>query len=191
MGLDMYMTISRKLSRKRKSEREVVKLLDSLAGKIPADSDGTLYVGGYTTNDDAIALGALLRSTKIGADVNTIRKVDGIWHLNKELMYWRKANQIHQWFVDNVQNGVDDCGSYVVDLCQIDELLYDIDLVLSNHSLADDVLPTQSGFFFGGTEYDKYYFSDLRETKRKLKPLRKRKAYRDETRYEFRYSSSW
>ena len=191
MGLDMYMTVSRKLSRKRKSEREVIKLLDSLAGKIPADSDGTLYVGGYTTNDDAIALGALLRSTKIGADVNTICKVDGIWHLNKEFMYWRKANQIHQWFVDNVQNGVDDCGSYVVDLCQIDELLDDIDLVLSNHSLADDILPTQSGFFFGGTEYDKYYFSDLRETKRKLKPLRKRKAYRDETRYEFRYSSSW
>jgi hypothetical protein len=191
MGLDMYMTVSRKLSRKRKSEREVIKLLDSLAGKIPADSDGTLYVGGYTTNDDAIALGALLRSTKIGADVNTIRKVDGIWHLNKELMYWRKANQIHQWFVDNVQNGVDDCGSYVVDLCQIDELLDDIDLVLSNHSLANDVLPTQSGFFFGGTEYDKYYFSDLRETKRKLKPLRKRKTYRDDTRYEFRYSSSW
>jgi hypothetical protein len=191
MGLDMYMTISRKLSHKRKSEREVVKLLDSCAGKLTADSDGELYVGQYTTDDDAKKLGALLRSTKIGADVNTICKVDGIWHLNKELMYWRKANQIHQWFVDNVQNGVDDCGRYVVDLCQIDELLYDIDLVLSNHSLADDILPTQNGFFFGGTEYDKYYFSDLRETKRNLKPLRKRKAYRDETRYEFRYSSSW
>lgn len=27
---------------------------------------------------------------------------------------WRKANQIHKWFVDNVQNGNDDCGSYDV-----------------------------------------------------------------------------
>ena len=30
--------------------------------------------------------------------------------------YWRKANHIHKWFVDNVQNGVDDCGSYYVSL---------------------------------------------------------------------------
>ena len=28
--------------------------------------------------------------------------------------YWRKANQIHQWFVDNVQEGVDNCSEYYV-----------------------------------------------------------------------------
>lgn len=27
----------------------------------------------------------------------------------KEIAYWRKANAIHRWFVDNVQNGTDDC----------------------------------------------------------------------------------
>ena len=31
-----------------------------------------------------------------------------------ELGYWRKANHIHKWFVDNVQNGVDNCGEYLV-----------------------------------------------------------------------------
>ena len=28
--------------------------------------------------------------------------------------YWRKANQIHKWFVDNVQGGIDDCRPYPV-----------------------------------------------------------------------------
>lgn len=31
-----------------------------------------------------------------------------------EIAYWRKANHIHKWFVDNVQYGVDDCGTYEV-----------------------------------------------------------------------------
>ena len=50
--------------------------------------------------------------------------------------YWRKANAIHQWFVDNVQDGVDDCRNAYVpreklielrDLCQevIDSLRVD------------------------------------------------------------------
>lgn len=32
----------------------------------------------------------------------------------QEVGYWRKANQIHNWFVQNVQNGIDDCGRYEV-----------------------------------------------------------------------------
>lgn len=30
----------------------------------------------------------------------------------EQVAYWRKANQIHRWFVDNVQNGKDDCRDY-------------------------------------------------------------------------------
>lgn len=29
--------------------------------------------------------------------------------ISENVMYWRKANAIHQWFVDTVQNGEDDC----------------------------------------------------------------------------------
>ena len=28
--------------------------------------------------------------------------------------YWRKANHIHKWFVDNVQEGIDDYREYYV-----------------------------------------------------------------------------
>lgn len=41
----------------------------------------------------------------------------------KEIGYWRKANHIHHWFVDNVQKGVDDCGIYVVHPVQLIDLL--------------------------------------------------------------------
>ena len=37
--------------------------------------------------------------------------------------YWRKANAIHQWFVDNVQHGVDDCREYLVERGQLQTLL--------------------------------------------------------------------
>ena len=37
-------------------------------------------------------------------------KSDRITNITEELGYWRKANQIHRWFVENVQDGVDNCG---------------------------------------------------------------------------------
>ena len=36
--------------------------------------------------------------------------------------YWLKANMVHKWFVDNVQDGKDDCGEYHVSKEQILEL---------------------------------------------------------------------
>lgn len=153
--------------------------------------------------------------------------------------YWRKANAIHQWFVENVQEGVDDCGHYYVkleqlaelrDICQrildagkekkknsdenditvqLDEVLEaQVESALSDNGpkvehplgglgvefvvtddpdllaqidawneqnppqlmtydqveLAEELLPTQSGFFFGSTEYDQGYIWDLENT---------------------------
>src|SRR4051794_5152402 len=42
--------------------------------------------------------------------------------INVTVAYWRKANQIHQWFVANVQDGTDDCGRYYVTREQLAEL---------------------------------------------------------------------
>lgn len=42
-----------------------------------------------------------------------------------EVAYWRKANQIHNWFVENVQNGIDDCGYYEVSKQELQGLLAD------------------------------------------------------------------
>ncbi len=81
-----------------------------------------------------------------------------------EAGYWRKANQIHNWFVQNVQGGVDECNPHYVENAQLEELRELCKQVLADHSKAEEILPTGSGFFFGGTEYDEWYFSDLEDT---------------------------
>jgi hypothetical protein len=78
--------------------------------------------------------------------------------------YWRKSNQIHNWFVDNVQDGEDNCSAYYVTREQLEQLKATCIEVLENKSLAEDLLPTGAGFFFGSTTYDEYYYGDLQET---------------------------
>lgn len=111
-----------------------------------------------------------------------------VTYITERVAQWRKANAIHNWFVTNVQEGVDDCKEYYVSLEQLETLLNDVDQVLENHDLAESILPTKSGFFFGNTEYDEYYFDNLKYTKEILSEIIQNKnLYQD----EFYYSSSW
>lgn len=54
-----------------------------------------------------------------------------------EIAYWRKVNQVHKWFVDNVQNGVDDCNYYLVSKEQIIQLRDICKEILNNVELVD------------------------------------------------------
>jgi len=100
--------------------------------------------------------------------------------------YWRKANQIHAWFVENIQEGEDDCKSYYVSREKLQELKNLCRQVLEDKSLADKLLPTQSGFFFGSTEYEGYYFDDLEKTIRIID-----NALALPETWRFEYQSSW
>jgi hypothetical protein len=104
-----------------------------------------------------------------------------------EAAYWRKANAIHKWFVDNVQDGKDDCESYYVDQEQLKTLRDVCKKVLADPSLAESLLPPQSGFFFGSTAIDEGYQDDLKYTVEQLDKLvgDQYKAW------EFQYQSSW
>jgi hypothetical protein len=51
-------------------------------------------------------------------------------------------------------------------------------------SIAQELLPSQAGFFFGGTDYDEYYIADLRRTRKILKQCLKESGY-------YYYESSW
>ena len=119
-----------------------------------------------------------------------------------EIMYWRKANAIHKWFVDNVQDGEDDCKTYPVSVEKLSGLRETIKEVLTDmarvvHRLnrkivpakAKSVLPTTSGFFFGGEEYDEFYWKGLEDTLKMLNQiLDNPEMYKD---IEFDYHSSW
>ena len=86
----------------------------------------------------------------------------------EEVCYWRKANQIHGWFVENVQGGNDDCGYYLVTRDHLEELLEIVTDVLDGGADPEEVLPTTEGFFFGSTDYDDFYFEQLEFTKEEL-----------------------
>ena len=84
------------------------------------------------------------------------------------LMYWRKSNQIHQWFVQHVQGGKDNCEEYSVSLDKLKVLSNVIESAVVSPSMACELMPTAEGFFFGSQEYDKDYFEDLKNTKTQI-----------------------
>ena len=151
-------------------------------------------------------------------------------------MYWRKANAIHQWFVEHVQNGEDDCGTYEVSVEQLQELrdtcmkvlescnivpgtvtngyrgtengwepIIEDGAVVEDPSVAMELLPTQEGFFFGGTDYDEWYIRDIADTAKAIALMLSNLVERkndwgwscwyhkdeDDWRVEFQYHSSW
>jgi hypothetical protein len=100
--------------------------------------------------------------TKGGAP--TAIEASRITYIEEEYGYWRKANHIHNWFVANVQEGEDDCGTHYVSSEQLADLLATCEQVEADHEQAPKKLPTRAGFFFGGTEYDEDYFGDIQNT---------------------------
>lgn len=110
-----------------------------------------------------------------------------------DVAYWRKANAIHDWFVENVQDGEDDCRECHVPHSKIVDLYDIICEVLKNRERASELLPTTSGFFFGSTEYDEWYFDGLEYTKNVFEPIVEAIKAEDMMIYDFAfyYSSSW
>ena len=137
----------------------------------------------------------------------------------KEVGCWRKANAIHKWFVDNVQYGNDDCGTYEVSKEQLEELLsvcniikekcvlqegtitngyryengnkipmFEMGEYIVNPEVADKLLPTQDGFFFGSTDYDQWYMEDIKDTIEILTKVLKETDFETQM---IAYSSSW
>lgn len=109
-------------------------------------------------------------------------------YIEFEAIYWRKANQIHNWFVKNIQDGVDDCKQYYLDSNTLQDLYDTIMKVLSDHTLAHTLLPTDSGFFFGSTDYDEFYYKQLERTRDELKRILDSNAMEE---LSFYYQSSW
>lgn len=134
--------------------------------------------------------------------------------------YWRKANAIHDWFVNNVQDGIDDCNYHnevteeilmeLRNVCQTvldsSELTtgkvyngttykdgqayhnYEDGMVMLDQSVAEELLPTTCGFFFGSTDYDEYYVEDLKNTIEIIDKVLAETDFENEMIY---YVSSW
>jgi len=100
--------------------------------------------------------------------------------------YWCKSNQVHNWFVENAQGGVDECQSAYVSREQLKELKELCEKVIAVPEMAEELLPRGAGFFFGSTNYDEYYFNDLNNT---IKIINRCLGMPED--YSFSYQSSW
>lgn len=60
--------------------------------------------------------------------------------VDEEVMDWRKANHIHAWFVDNVQDDRDDCKTYYVSWEKLRELLTVCENVMRASELIDGAI---------------------------------------------------
>lgn len=151
-----------------------------------------------------IWIGGQYEHRQVSGEVKIKQGQNELWYPAKKISeiveqvgYWRKANAIHEWFVDNVQDGKDDCKEYWVSNDDLEKLLsicktikekcplvagkvangqrfnkkteewediIEDGEVMTNSEIAAELLPTQSGFFFGGTNYDQYYYYDILNT---------------------------
>ena len=104
--------------------------------------------------------------------------------LHFPVAYWRKANHIHGWFVENVQDNKDDCEEYYVSRQKLEELKIKCMRMLVSKN--PDTMPRVSGFFFGSDEVDDSYWRAVEDTIRQL-----HKVLSLPNDYSFYYQSSW
>ena len=150
MGLDMYLTAKRYLSKYNPEDAKLRELVSAINFGFPGEIEQVTF----------------------------------------EAMYWRKANAIHRWFVEKSQNGIDNCAEYYVSTEELAELREVCNKVLVDPSRADELLPAQSGFFFGSTEIDEWYLDALKYTVERLDVLLELPIVK-ENEVSFYYSSSW
>jgi len=136
-------------------------------------------------------------------------KIDGeaqkvprpITYMTSEVMYWRKANQIQEWF-QQFTEGMSSTNSVDISVTPTDliNLLNICNKVLERKPIegrdpgfsqaatpASELLPTSQGFFFGSDEYDDYYYNQIQATKEMLENLKlNTDDYRD-----FIYNANW
>ena len=147
------------------------------------------------------------------------KKEFGYKTVSDNIAYWRKANAIHQWFVNNCGDGIDECQIMELNKEQLETLLNiakkvkkscvlvegkinngytfkdgkEVPIIedgkyIKDPSVAKELLPTTSGFFFGSTSYNQWYFEDITDTIKQLTKILKTTDFDNE--YVF-YHASW
>lgn len=135
--------------------------------------------------------------------------------VNIQVGYLRKANAIHAWLVDNIQEGEDKCQEAYFPTEQITELRDICRRILAtvdkgepvtvkpkfgtgsweeypnlklDKNLAESLLETREGFFFGSYEYDEGYVYDLETAEKFLTNMLENPALKG---MDFYYQASW
>ena len=192
MGLDMYLN---RMPRYRGATAKDVSAVEYYLDYIAEKKNDSEYAKGTFKDWSGLNKPPAQKYIDFYSGLYTVNNY-GFGRIMEQVGYWRKANQIHNWFVENIQEGVDDCDYHrevteedLEELLAICEKIKDIAImksapivngytykngketpmyedgaVIANADEIEELLPTASGFFFGGTDYDSYYMNDIEET---------------------------
>ena len=166
MGLDMYLNVSERIS--------------------SHDFQRTNNVTSYT---ESPRYNNVIEAAGIKVKDNMASSVSVEW----TAIYWRKANQIHNWFVTYLADGVDECQRIPVgrgDLVILHDRCSTL-LDTRSNELAMELLPPASGFFFGSIDIDEWYWQDIEETHKQLTELLDEITEENKWNYEIEYQASW
>ena len=134
---------------------------------------------------------SIKQAREIIAKTLGLKSASEIQSVKLNLAYWRKVNWIHNWFVENVQGGQDNCGEYYVTRDQLKDLKNLCDEIIASRDKdkAMELLPPVDGFFYGkDTVEDNYYWASLAETSNLIHDILSRPQLAN---FDFHYSSSW
>jgi hypothetical protein len=154
----------------------------------------TRYVSPYKHNVEERKLGnEIAKAAGLPVQENEDTEDGRVEGVSVRVGYWRKANAIHQWFIDHCASGVDDCRPVNVMREQLEELKALCEKVTANPTaeVAAETLPSQGGFFFGSTEYDEWYFESVKET---IEIIDRALALANDEKapwWDFEYRASW
>ena len=171
------------------------------------------YVGAAPENKETAVV---INITKNGRSLAINPK--RVASVTEEIGYWRKANHIHGWFSrlpewDDDKQETEVSAKQLkelLELCKqvkVKAVMTEGD-VLEGTSFSDkgmvknfrkgmtilnageiaDMLPTESGFFFGSTEYDEGYMRDIDDTIEMLSSL---ELNEDDWEVAYKYIASW
>lgn len=132
---------------------------------------------------------------------------DGYVCITDEEYYWRKANQIRGWFEAHLSEPVENCENSIVTKEDLEDLIdtcvkvlglegtdymemdiKDYDYHNADQKIAEELLPPQSGFFFGSYEYDEWYYDDVLRTLQNMTRILEEVDWENERLY---YSEWW
>jgi len=128
----------------------------------------------------------------VGVECDPEKRFAGSSLMVKEIsidaMYWRKANAIHGWFVENCQGGRDECQETFIPREKLVELRDLCKAVVDHPDVNINGLEPKQGSFFGSTEKDDWYLQDLKNT---VEGITNALESLPENQYEFYYQASW
>lgn len=154
----------------------------------------TRYISPYKHSKEDRELGTKINTLMgLPEQLNEETEDGRIEGVSVRVGYWRKANAIHQWFIDHCADGVDNCRPVNVQKEQLLELKALCEKVTANPTaeVAAETLPPQGGFFFGSTDYDEWYFEAIKDT---IEIIDRALALANDEKapwWDFEYRASW